>query len=108
MYGENTSLLRQSLRELLTQHRIQHRIGAAGPVTGPATTTPEERRQIGALIARYRHSVLTRCHQGMYAARPHIDLDGLTKRTRGPARNYATASESPSAATPPACRRCTS
>ena len=85
MYGENTSLLRQSLRELLTQHRIQHRIGAAGPVTGPATTTPEERRQIGALIARYRHSVLTRCHQGMYAARPHIDLDGLTKRTRGPA-----------------------
>lgn len=85
MYGENTSLLRESLRQLLTQHRIQHRIGAAGPVTGPATTTLEERRQIGQLIARYRRSVLTWCHQGLYAATPHIDLEDLTKRTRGPA-----------------------
>ena len=43
MYGENTRLLRDSLRELLTQHRIQQRIGGAGIHTVPETTTVEAR-----------------------------------------------------------------
>ncbi|KAB7744500.1 hypothetical protein GA707_07745 [Nostocoides sp. F2B08] len=87
MYGQNTDVLRESLRELLTFHRIQHRIGGAGPRHVPATTTAEERRLIGEQIARYRHSVLTWCHQGLYAANPHIDHQKLTRRTRGPAED---------------------
>lgn len=87
MYGQNTDVLRESLRELLTLHRIQHRIGGAGPPSVRATTTVEERRLIGEQIARYRHSVLTWCHQGLYAANPHIDYQELTRRTRGPAKD---------------------
>ena len=85
MYGENTRLLRDSLRELLTQHRIQQRIGGAGLRTVPETTTITEREQIGEQIARYRHTVLVWCHQAMQAANPHINLAGTSARTRGPA-----------------------
>ena len=84
MYGQNTDVLRESLRELLTFHRIQHRIGGAGAPSVRATTTAEERLLIGEQIARYRHSVLTWCHQGLYAANPHIDHEKLTRPTRGP------------------------
>lgn len=84
MYGQNTDVLRESLRELLTFHRIQHRIGGAGAPSVPVTTTAEDRRLIGEQIARYRHSVLTWCHQGLYASNPHIDPKQLTRRTRGP------------------------
>jgi hypothetical protein len=85
MYGENTRLLRDSLRELLTQHRIQQRIGGAGLHTVPETTTVAERQEIGEQIARYRHAVLVWCHQAMRAANPRINLEGSTGRTRGPA-----------------------
>jgi len=85
MYGENTRLLRDSLRELLTQHRIQHRIGGAGLHTVPETTTVAERKEIGEQIARYRHAVLVWCHQAMRAANPRINLSGTSARTRGPA-----------------------
>lgn len=85
MYGENTRLLRDSLRELLTQHRIQHRIGGAGVHTVPETTTVAERKEIGEQIARYRHAVLVWCHQAMRAANPRINLTGTSARTRGPA-----------------------
>ncbi|GGO84915.1 hypothetical protein GCM10011584_03620 [Nocardioides phosphati] len=85
MYGENSGLLRDSMRELLTQHRIQQRIGGAGLHTVPETTTVAERQEIGEQIARYRHAVLVWCHQAMRAANPRINLDGTTGRTRGPA-----------------------
>ena len=85
MYGENTAALRDSLRELLTQHRIQQRIGGAGLHTVPETTTVAERQEIGEQIARYRHAVLTWCHQAMRAANPRINLEGTTSRSRGPA-----------------------
>ena len=85
MYGENTRLLRDSLRELLTQHRIQQRIGGAGLHTVPETTTVTERQEIGEQIARYRHAVLVWCHQAMQAANPRINLTGTSARTRGPA-----------------------
>lgn len=85
MYGENTRLLRASLRELLTQHRIQQRIGGAGIHTVPATSTVTERQEIGEQIARYRHAVLVWCHQAMQAANPRINLAGTSARTRGPA-----------------------
>ncbi|MGD9960494.1 hypothetical protein [Nocardioides sp.] len=85
MYGENTRLLRDSLRELLTQHRIQQRIGGAGLHTVPETTTVSERQVIGEQIARYRHAVLVWCHQAMRAANPRINLSGTSARTRGPA-----------------------
>jgi hypothetical protein len=85
MYGENTRLLRDSLRELLTHHRIQQRIGGAGLHTVPETTTVAERREIGEQIARYRHAVLVWCHQAMRAANPRINLGGTSARTRGPA-----------------------
>lgn len=85
MYGENTRLLRDSLRELLTQHRIQHRIGGTGLHTVPETTTVAERQEIGEQIARYRHAVLVWCHQAMRAANPRINLTSTSARTRGPA-----------------------
>jgi len=85
MYGENTGLLRDSLRELLTQHRIQQRIGGAGIHTVPETTTVAERQEIGEQIARYRHAVLVWCHRAMQAANPRINLTGTSARTRGPA-----------------------
>jgi len=85
MYGENSGLLRDSMRELLTQHRIQQRIGGPGLHTVPETTTVAERKEIGEQIARYRHTVLVWCHQAVRAANPRINLDGTTGRTRGPA-----------------------
>ena len=85
MYGENSGLLRDALRELLTQHRIQQRIGGAGLHTVPETTTVEERQEIGKQIGRYRHVVLVWCHQAMRAANPRINLEGTSGRTRGPA-----------------------
>lgn len=85
MYGESSGLLRDSLRELLTQHRIQQRIGGAGLHTVPETTTVAERTEIGEQIGRYRHAVLVWCHQAMRAANPRINLHGTTGRTRGPA-----------------------
>ena len=85
MYGENSGLLRDALRELLTQHRIQQRIGGAGLHTVPETTTVEERKEIGKQIGRYRHAVLVWCHQAMRAANPRINLEGTSGRTRGPA-----------------------
>lgn len=85
MYGDNTRPLRDSLRELLTQHRIQQRIGGAGLHTVPETTTVTERQEIGEQIARYRYAVLLWCHQAMQAANPRINLTGTSARTRGPA-----------------------
>lgn len=85
MYGENAGLLRDALRELLTQHRIQQRIGGAGTHTVPETTTAEERGELGELIGRYRQSVLVWCHQAIRAASPSFDLSGTTSRSRGPA-----------------------
>ena len=83
MYGENTRLLRDSLRELLTQHRIQQRIGGAGIHTVPETTTVTERQEIGEQIARYRHAVLVWCHQAMQAANPQINLTGTYQGGEG-------------------------
>jgi hypothetical protein len=85
MYGENSGLLRDSLRELLTHHRIQQRIGGAGLHTVPETTTVAEREEIGAQIGRYRHAILVWCHQATRAANPRINLEGTSARSRGPA-----------------------
>ncbi|QZY27833.1 hypothetical protein [Nocardioides coralli] len=85
MYGETSGMLRDALSELLRQHRIQQRIGGAGLHTVPETTTPDERKVIGEQIARYRYAVLVWSHQAMRAANPHINLEGSTGRTRGPA-----------------------
>lgn len=84
MYGENTSLLRDALRELLTQHRIQQRIGGSGIHTVPETTTVAERKEIGEQIARYRHAVLVWSHQAMCAASPSIDLVRTRSSMRSP------------------------
>ena len=70
MYGETSGMLRDTLGELLRQHRIQHRIGGPGLHTVPETTTIAERAAIGEQIARYRHGVLTWCHQAMRATSP--------------------------------------
>lgn len=85
MYGETSGILRDTLGELLRQHRIQQRIGGAGIHTVPVTTTVAERRVIGQQVSRYRHAVLVWCHQAMRAANPRIGLEGSTGRSRGPA-----------------------
>jgi hypothetical protein len=70
MYGENGGLMRAELSALLRQHRIQQRIGGEGMYTVAATTSADERRQIGELIRRYRQGVLVWCHQATVAAAP--------------------------------------
>jgi hypothetical protein len=70
MYGENGGLMRAELSALLRRHRIQQRIGGEGMHTVAATTTAEERRQIGEQVRRYRQSVLVWCHQATIAAAP--------------------------------------
>lgn len=61
MYGENGGVLRAELSALLRQHRIQQRIGGDGTRSTPVTITLDERRELGALIRRYRQSVLVWC-----------------------------------------------
>src|SRR3954469_18213849 len=70
MYGENGGLMRAELSALLRQHRIQQRIGGEGIYTVAATTTVDQRRQIGEQIRRYRQGVLVWCHQATIAATP--------------------------------------
>jgi len=85
MYGETSGMLRDALAELLRQHRIQQRIGGAGLHTVPATTTVDERKEIGEQIARYRYAVLVWCKQAMHAGNQRINLEGSNGRPRGPA-----------------------
>ena len=85
MYGENSGRLRAELTTLLRQHRIQHRLGGKGPPTMPETTTVEERQALGELIGRYRQMVLVWCLHAIRAANPHINPEGTTGRSRGPA-----------------------
>jgi hypothetical protein len=70
MYGENGGLMRAELSALLRQHRIQQRIGGEGSYTVPASTTADQRRQLGEQIRRYRQGVLVWCHQATIAAAP--------------------------------------
>ena len=77
--------LRAELTTLLRQHRIQHRLGGKGPPTMPETTTVEERQALGELIGRYRQMVLVWCLHAIRAANPHINPEGTTGRSRGPA-----------------------
>lgn len=70
MYGENGGLMRAELSALLRQHRIQQRLRGDGTHSVPATTTAEERQQVGEHIRRYRQCVLVWCHQATAAAVP--------------------------------------
>ncbi|MGN6128957.1 MAG: hypothetical protein ACTHOK_01295 [Nocardioidaceae bacterium] len=70
VYGENAGLIRTQLTTLLRQHRIQQRIGGPGSHTIPETTSVQERGEIGRLIQRYRHGILTWCHQAVRAENP--------------------------------------
>src|SRR3954452_11865971 len=70
MYGENGGLMRAELSALLRQHRIQQRIGGEGIYTVAASTTADQRRQIGEQVRRYRQGVLVWCHQATVAAAP--------------------------------------
>lgn len=84
MYGENGGRMRAELSELLRQHRIQIRIGG-GTHTVPVTTTPEERRQIGQQIRRYRQAALLWCHQAAVAVAPGA-ASALSKAPANPFR----------------------
>ena len=72
MYGENTDAIRAELSTLLRQHRIQQRIGGRGTHAVPETTTVHERAEIGRLIQRYRHSVLTWCRHALTISGPAL------------------------------------
>ena len=58
MYGTNSRQLREELTSLLRQHRIQQRLGGPGSHSIPATTTPEQREQLGAQLQRFRYATL--------------------------------------------------
>lgn len=60
MYGETGGALRTALAALLREHRVQPRLG----------TSTDERGHNGALIQRYRHTVLTWCSQTLESVRP--------------------------------------
>ena len=77
--------LRAELTTLLRQHRIQHRLGGRGTPTMPETTTVGERQALRELIGRYRQMVLVWCLHAITAANPHINPEGTTGRSRGPA-----------------------
>lgn len=85
MYGRNSGRLRDSLGVLLREHRVQQRLGGKGIHTVPETTTVAEREELGKQIRRYRECVLTWCLQAMRAANPRINLEGVSRRSRGPA-----------------------
>jgi hypothetical protein len=70
MHGENGGLMRAELSALLRHHRIQQRIGGHGISTVAATTSADQRRQIGELIRHYRQGILVWCHQATLAAAP--------------------------------------
>lgn len=83
-YGENSHQLRAHLATLLRQHRIQHRLGGPGLRTVPATTTEEQRRELGEQIRRYRQAVLVWCLQAATAAHPPSEPTRITGPSRGP------------------------
>lgn len=83
MYGTNGRQLREGLTTLLRQHRIQQRLGGPGSHTIPATTTPEEREQLGRQIQRFRYATLAWCLHAVAAADPRAGLERTS--SRGPA-----------------------
>jgi hypothetical protein len=83
MYGTNGRQLREELTTLLRQHRIQQRLGGPGSHSIPATTTPEQREQLGEQIQRFRYSTLAWCLHAVAAADPRAGLEGTS--SRGPA-----------------------
>lgn len=73
-YGEVSARLRDQLTLLLERHRIQARIGGAGSFHVPATTSHEEREQLGAEMQRYRTAVVDYCRQAVSIADPGLDV----------------------------------
>lgn len=70
MYGENGTLIRAHLDELLRHHRhAQHLAGAPGP--GQPRPTPEQTLALVQQCVRYRNTILTWCLQAVGAAAPY-------------------------------------
>lgn len=84
-YGQNGGQVRAELTTLLRQHRIQQRLGGQGIHSVPEATTAEQRELLGELIQRYRYAALAWCLHAVVAANPRVNLEGTTKRSRGPA-----------------------
>lgn len=80
MYGTNGRQLREELTTLLRQHRIQQRLGGPGSHSIPATTTPEDREQLGGQIQRFRYATLAWCLHAVAAANPRPGLEGTASR----------------------------
>ena len=83
MYGTNGRQLREELTTLLRQHRVQQRLGGPGSHSIPATTTREQREQLGEQIQRFRYATLAWCRHAVAAANPRAGLDHTS--SRGPA-----------------------
>ena len=75
MYGENIGLLRNELATLLSQHRVSERIRHDLARTRPPLEVEDAQHEVRALIRRYRHSVLTWCHQAMAQSDPNPKSD---------------------------------
>jgi hypothetical protein len=86
MYGPNGGQLRDAMATLLRQHRIQQRLGGAGLHSLPQTTTAEQRKDLGALIMRYRHAVLIHCRTALAAVNPGGSLGATSVRSEPCAR----------------------
>lgn len=81
-YAESGAAIRDGLTTLLRQQRVQFRLGGNGVPALPVETTDAERRDAGAQIRRYRHAVLTWCHQAAIAGDPEAD-DPFLDHDRG-------------------------
>lgn len=81
-YAESGAAIRDGLTYLLRQQRVQFRLGGNGVPVLPVETTDAERREAGGQIRRYRHTVLTWCHQAAIAGDPEAD-DPFLDHDRG-------------------------
>jgi hypothetical protein len=83
-YGENGSLLRAALIELMRYRRVQWQLYRREGQSRPTSQTAEERRQAGEQIRRYRQAILVWCRQVVTAADLQLHLDTTSTRSQGP------------------------
>ncbi len=74
MYAESGRMLREAMADLLGQHRVLQQISTH---TRASSSPAEERARAaaGAMIARYRKSVLTWCAETSRAIDPYVELN---------------------------------
>jgi hypothetical protein len=82
MYGDSGRMLREAMTDLLRRHRVVQELTGRAHGLG-ADATLDERAALGAVIQRYRRSVLTWCAQTTTTIEPYTSLN-IASETRNP------------------------